>query len=224
MIRIIQQVTANTGSVSGTQTFNFANYVQPGHSILVPLGCYAGSYLTSVTDDLGNAFTRVIRSPNSSTVFSEFWYLHNVSGGVKGIKVTPAVATYITLCAIQVAGLRNAAPIASASASIATSGGGNTGTWTGNVDAGALVYGTINYGNGVSNIVYSPTDCVQLYQTNLNEPALFAYRYSDGAATPISVTWTGSQRSSNCAAMFAPALDFAGRRPSRPGRFRRPAY
>jgi len=219
-----------TGNLGTTRTVTLSN-VPPGACLVYFSAWYNQTGMSSVSDGT-YAFTLGARAIATAGTGIDLWYLPVSVGGNVIVSAVPSGVRYVTsglaafLGVARDGALRGKATRGNGVTSISTS---DTNTFDATPNAGDLIVTGAGFTVSAGTITSSTGEVLLCnsasYNAGGNESGLLAYAMADGLNRARAISWTSASGYSSLAAIaLRPALDFAGRRPSRPGRFRRNAY
>jgi len=227
VISLISKASQGYGNVaSGTVTLAS---VPPRAFVAVGVSGYyqSVSYVRDTTNGRAIDFTRA-HQLQSGGGWAELWYLPNAPGGTLTLTVAAPSSTtaYLTLLAAAFTGVQ---PFSQPRATAGQGGSASSITTlqTGSLVAasGDLIISVIGWTGAPGTITWNSGEADAGTASGAAEPGAMGWAIADGSNAIRKVTWTAaSAYDALISASFRAAPDFAGRRPSRPGRFRRPAY
>jgi hypothetical protein len=201
---IVQDIgaTANSNPGETTTVLSVAKTVSAGNTLVVGFGYYAAQGTETVTDNLGNTYTRIERSSFEGMTGS-LWYAPVATGGaLTTITATHLDSSYNVIQAVEI----EAGTLALAGGG--TSGSGTSATWAASrtIPADGLALGftvtNTNFAHSAGAASGSPSTPVQLHRFFDGELAVSSsFAYAEAGATQVT-GFTGTT-------LFAGLMNFA---------------
>ena len=195
-IAYVQSNLSNNGSLVSSTTTQFTNPVTTGDLVVVAVSSWnsSTSQVSSVTDNKGNAYTRVVDVAGAANEPLSIWYAKNVVGGSSfAVTVNVSTASSLTTAIHEYHGLSGTAPLdlyADQTGSGTSASSGLTGVTT---SSSELIFGAFNYDDAYTSNALTPAagfTSRQSLQDNNNYEALYTIDKVVNSASQYSAAGT----------------------------------